>query len=135
MQDPSETVQDHTLFSFDDVFFVPPTAPNSHIRAMREGDWTYATYFSLDGGGGKPADSAKGGNAGAMAKSMPPAYVEYELYNIQSDPDQMNNLLHGTPTEDVRKEWARLHDKLTRSLYDAGNLPDGFQWPIWPAQA
>jgi arylsulfatase A-like enzyme len=71
MQDPSKTVQDHTLFSFDDVFFVPPSAPNSHIRAMREGDWTYAAYFSLDGGGGKPPDSAKAGNAGAMAKSMP----------------------------------------------------------------
>ena len=128
-----KSVQDHTLFSFDDVFFVPPTAPNSHIRAMREGDWMYAAYFSLDGGGGKPPDSVKGGSP--MAKSMPPAYVEYELYNIQSDPDQMNNLLHGAPTEDVRKEWARLHDKLTQSLYDAGNLPDGFQWPIWPAQA
>jgi len=37
------------------------------------------------------------GNAGAMAKSMPPAYVEYELYNIQSDPGQMNNLLFGKP--------------------------------------
>ena len=35
---------------------------------------------------------------------MPPAYVEYELYNIQSDPGQMTNLLHSTPTEDVRKE-------------------------------
>ncbi len=23
-----------------------------------------------------------------------------------------------------RREWARLHDKLTKSLYDAGNLPD-----------
>ena len=45
----------------------------------------------------------------------------------------MSNLLHGTPTADVKKEWARLHDKLTQSLYDAGNLPDGFQWPIWPA--
>ena len=30
-----------------------------------------------------------------MAKSMPPAYVEYELYNIQSDPGQMNNLSMG----------------------------------------
>jgi arylsulfatase A-like enzyme len=133
IRNPSKTVQDHTLFSYDDVFFLPPTAPNSHIRAMREGDWMYAAYFSLDGGGGKPPDSAAGGKGGAMAKSMPAAYVEYELYNIQSDPGQMNNLLHGAPTEDVRKEWARLHDKLTKSLYDAGNLPDGFEWPIWPA--
>jgi hypothetical protein len=47
----------------------------------------------------------------------------------------MNNLLHWKATEDVRKEWARLHDKLTTHLFDAGNLPNGFQWPIWPAQA
>ncbi|MGC2222793.1 MAG: sulfatase-like hydrolase/transferase [Methylocella sp.] len=133
MQDPSKTVQDHTLFSFDDVFLVPPTAPFSHIRAMREGDWTYAVYFSLDGGGGEPPDSDKGGKSGAMAKSMPKPHMEYELYNIQSDPGQLSNLLYGKPTEDVRKEWARLHDKLTRHLYDAGNLPDGFHWPIWPA--
>ncbi len=110
VQDPSKTVQDHTLFSYDDVFFVPASASSGHIRAIREDDWTYAVYFSMDGSG-----------------------IEYELYNIQSDPGQMNNLLHGKPTEDVRKEWARLHDKLTRSLYDAGNLPNGFQWPIWPA--
>ena len=45
MQDPSKSVQDHTLFSFDDVFFVSPTTPNSHIRAMREGDWDVRGRF------------------------------------------------------------------------------------------
>ncbi len=132
MQDPSKSVQDHTLFSYDDVFFVPPTAPGGHIRAMREGDWTYAVYFSMDGSGWESAKPPE--KPDTVKQSMPqPAQLEYELYNIQSDPDQMNNLLHGAPTADVRKEWARLHDKLTKGLYDAGNLPNGFQWPIWPA--
>jgi choline-sulfatase len=134
IQDPAKSVQDHTLFSYDDVFFVPPTAPGGHIRAMREGDWTYAVYFAMDGSSwesGKPPEKP-----GTVKQSLPaPPQLEYELYNIQSDPGQMNNLLHGTPTEDVRKEWVRLHDKLTKHLFDAGNLPNGFQWPIWPAQA
>ncbi len=134
MQDPSKSVQDHTLFSYDDVFFVPPTAPGGHIRAMREGDWTYAVYFSMDGGG-ETTDSAKGGKSDTPNSLPTPPHMEYELYNIQSDPGQMNNLLHGKPTEDVRKEWVRLHDKLTQHLVDAGNLPNGFQWPLWPAQA
>jgi hypothetical protein len=28
-------VQDHTIFSYDDVFFLPPGAPGGHIRAIR----------------------------------------------------------------------------------------------------
>src|SRR3954467_15787027 len=43
--------QDHTIFSFDDLFFVPASAAGGHIRAVREGDWTYAVYFGLDGAG------------------------------------------------------------------------------------
>jgi choline-sulfatase len=106
---PSKAVQDHTLFSYDDVFFLPASASGGHIRAIREGDWTYAVYFSQDGSG-----------------------LDYELYNIKSDSGQMNNLLYGKPTEDARKEWKRLHNKITGHLVDAGNLPNGFQWPLWP---
>jgi choline-sulfatase len=135
MQDPAKTVQDHTLFSYDDVFFVPATAPASHIRAIREGDWTYAVYFAMDGAGWESADAGKLQPSDPKKSLPPPPYLEYELYNIQSDPGQMNNLLHDKPTADVRKEWARLHDKLTHHLYDAGNLPNGFQWPIWVPEA
>jgi choline-sulfatase len=51
LQDPSRSVQDHTIFSYDDVFFLPPGVPGGHIRAIREGGWTYAVYFGLDGSG------------------------------------------------------------------------------------
>ena len=67
MGDPSHNVKSHTLFSFDDVFFLPTDIPAGHIRATREGDWTYAVYFSVEGG-----------------------KTEYELYNIKSDPLQLD---------------------------------------------
>jgi choline-sulfatase len=112
IRDPSKTVQDHTLFSFDDRFFVPASASGGHIRAIREGDWTYAVYFGLDGSG-----------------------LEYELYNLKSDPGQMNNLVYRNPTPDTKKEWARLHKMLTERLVASANLPDSFGWPLQPALA
>ena len=112
IRDPSKTVQDHTIFSFDDLFFVPASAAGGHIRAVREGDWTYAVYFGLDGAG-----------------------LEYELYNLKNDPGQMNNLLHRKPTPDTRKEWGRLHKILTERLVASANLPDSFGWPLQPALA
>ena len=112
MRDPSQSVQDHTIFSYDDVFFLPPSASGGHIRAIREGDWTYAVYFGLDGSG-----------------------LEYELYNIKNDLGQMTNLLHGKPTRDTKQEWARLHEILTDRLVASANLPDDFGWPLQPALA
>ena len=112
MKDPSRTVRTHTLFAFDDAFFLPATIPGGRIRAIREGEWTYAVYFGLDGSG-----------------------VAYELYDNRTDPGQLNNLLHGAPGAEVRTEWARLHRVLTQRFIDAGNLPAGFEWPIQPTSA
>jgi choline-sulfatase len=112
IRDPSKSVQDHTIFSFDDRFFLPVTATGNHIRAVREGDWTYAVYFGLDGSG-----------------------LEYELYNLKNDPGQMTNLLYGSPTRDARQEWDRLHRLLTDRLVASANLPDNFGWPLQPALA
>jgi choline-sulfatase len=112
MRDPSQSVRDHTIFSYDDLFFLPASVPGGHIRAIREGDWTYAVYFALDGSG-----------------------LEYELYDLKNDLAQMTNLLHGAPTGDVRREWARLHRRLTDQLVDSANLPDDFSWPLDPALA
>ena len=112
LRDPSQSVQDHTIFSFDDRFFLPPSTPGGHIRAIRQGDWTYAVYFGLDGSG-----------------------LEYELYNIKNDPGQMSNLLYGKPTRDIEQEWARLHKILTDRLVVSANLPDDFGWPLQPARA
>jgi len=105
--DPSRRTQDHLLFSFDDDFFLPYGFPGGHIRALIEGDWTYAVYFGLDGGG-----------------------VEYELYDRKTDPGQMTNLLFASPPSQVKKEWRRLHQTLTQRFIDAGNLPNTFPWPL-----
>ncbi len=110
MKEPSKPVQDHTMFSFDDLFFLPTGFPGAHIRAIRVAEWTYAVYFGLDGSG-----------------------IEYELYNIQNDPLQLKNLLYTTPSPDLKREWSRLHRTLTARFIDAGNLPDAFAWPIDPA--
>ena len=112
IKNPSAAVKEHTAFSFDDLFFLPAGFPGAHIRAIRAGEWTYAVYFGLDGSG-----------------------IEYELYNIKSDPLQLKNLLYAVPGPDVRKEWSRLHRMLTGRFVDAGNLPDAFAWPIEPASA
>jgi choline-sulfatase len=109
LKNPLKQVRDHTVFSFDDLFFLPADIPGGHIRAIREGDWTYAVYFGMGGGP-----------------------TEYELYNIKNDPQQLKNLLYGTPSPDAKKEWSRLHRILTNSFVDAGNLPDSFAWPIEP---
>ena len=109
MRDPSKSVQDHTIYSYDDLFFLPASVPGGHIRAVREGDWTYAVYFGLDGSG-----------------------LDYELYNIKNDAGQLTNLIE-TPTRDVRQEWARLHNLLTNRMIDSANLPDAFGWPLQPA--
>jgi choline-sulfatase len=72
--------------------------------------WTYAVYFGIDGSG-----------------------IEYELYDLATDPLQMKNLLHGSPPADIRSEWARLHEALTQKLIEAANLPVSFPWPTAPA--
>jgi hypothetical protein len=59
--------------------------------------------------------------------------IEYELYDLATDPLQLKNLLHESPPADVRSDWARLHGVLTQKLVDAANLPVSFPWPIAPA--
>jgi choline-sulfatase len=110
LRDPSASVQDSILFSYDDVFGLPAGAAGANLRALRQGDWTYAVYFGIDGSG-----------------------IEYELYDLATDPLQLKNLLHESPPADARSDWARLHRALTQKLIEAANLPLSFPWPIAPA--
>jgi choline-sulfatase len=110
LRDPSASVQDSVLFSYDDVFGLPAGAAGANLRALRQGDWTYAVYFGIDGSG-----------------------IEYELYDLATDPFQLKNLLHESPPADLRSDWSRLHHALTQKLVEAANLPVSFPWPIAPA--
>ena len=49
LRDPSASVQDSVLFSYDDVFGLSAGAAGANLRALRERDWTYAVYFGIDG--------------------------------------------------------------------------------------
>jgi hypothetical protein len=54
---------------------LPPSLPGGHTRAVREGDWTYRSG------------------------------LDYELYNVRSDPLQLDNLLYQRPPSgELKKE-------------------------------
>lgn len=109
LKDPTKSVQDSILFTFDDVFFLPADVPGGHIRAIREGDWTYAVYYSEDA-----------------------SHFEYEMYNLKKDPGQMQNLLFGRVSREIAEEAKRLHTKLKEKIDHARALPEGFVWPKEP---
>ncbi len=110
LKNPSASVQDSILFTYDDLFVLPPSTPGGHIRAIREGDWAYGVYYSEDG-----------------------SHFEYEMYNLKKDPGELNNLLHGTVASETAAEAQRLHLKLREKMEAANAVPKGFDWPAAPA--
>lgn len=92
--DPTASVQDAVLFTFDDeragtATELPFVQQPSHIRCIREQNWKYARYFD-------PADQA------------PP---QYELYDLAADPLEQVNLA-GNSTYAAAE--TRLRDRLTQ---------------------
>ena len=73
LMDPGSSVRQDVLFAYDDHFFLPLDTPSSHIRALIDARYTYAAYYSADGGS-----------------------FEYEMYDNLSDPYQMDNLAFKT---------------------------------------
>jgi arylsulfatase A-like enzyme len=108
--DPTATVQESILFAFDDNFILDDIA-GSHIRAIREGPWTYAVYYSSDGAG-----------------------FEFEMYDLDTDPLQMNNLVF-RPSPGIMPEWLRLHQLLIDTMANTNSAPVGFPFPNDPRTA
>lgn len=103
---PKDAVQDSILFAYDDIFFLPEDVPGGHIRAIRDGNWKYAVYYSNDG-----------------------THYEYEMYNLKNDPDELTNLLHGSVSPEVASQAARLHTKLKEKINETKALKRGIPWP------
>ena len=108
-----EPCRDHTIFSFDDLFFFFPAecpGPEPH-----------------------PSDSRRRLDLRGLFWDGR-RRAEYELYNIKSDP--ANSTTCSWRADRRReKEWARLHRILTPRLIETGNLPDTFTWPLEPVRA
>jgi len=105
----SDAVRESVLFTYDDVYLLPADTPSSHIRCIREGKWTYAVYFSLDG-----------------------KDFEYELYDLEKDPGELVNLLYGEKTQVYIDRAALLHRKLTEQIKQEKALPKEVPWPEQP---
>jgi len=104
-----DLVRDSVVFAFDDVYLLPEDTPSSHIRCLRHDNWTYAVYFSIDG-----------------------KDFEYELYDIEKDPGQLNNLLYGEEASKYHQLANHLHRKLTLRLLREKGLPKRMYWPRRP---
>lgn len=109
LENPASSVQDSILFTYDDLFFLPADVPGGHIRAIRDGDWMYAVYYSENG-----------------------SNFEYEMYNLKSDPGELDNLLHGKVSSENAAAAKRLHAKLKAKIDHAKALPADFPWPESP---
>jgi len=98
----SNSVRDTVIFAYDDVFVIPSNTRGGHIRSIRKEKWVYSVYFSLD-------DSQ----------------LEYELYDLEKDPGQLNNLAFGKPQERDQKVISELHEELVKILKAEKSLPEG----------
>jgi choline-sulfatase len=101
---PRTSVREHVLFTYDDHQAATaqqeaPGQPN-RIRCVRDLRWKYAVYLDPSG------------------RAAP----EYELYDLESDPEEASNLLEkssGSPRSPVaRRERDRLAQALTHACRD-----------------
>jgi arylsulfatase A-like enzyme len=109
------SVRDAVLFTYDDhqagtAFQDVPGQPN-RIRCVRDSRWKYAIYLDPSG------------------KVAP----EYELYDLEADPNEANNLVDKrsgrAATVEATRERLRLHERLARACADTGALAPALPTP------
>lgn len=108
---PAESVQDSIHFTYDDheagTALQNVTGQPNRVRAVRTGRWKYALYFDPDGR----------------------AASEYELYDLDRDPDETDNLvgrLDGEPRDPAdRPALEEMRERLDVAMAEHGTAPDG----------
>jgi choline-sulfatase len=106
LRSEADGVRDAVLFTYDDhqagTFLQEAPGQPNRIRCIRDARWKYAVY--LDPNGGYAA--------------------EYELYDLDADPDEALNLVHKRGgrgrTREATRQVARLHPLLLAACADAG---------------
>jgi arylsulfatase A-like enzyme len=97
----SDDTEDEVLFTFDE-----PLAPRGipgYVRCIRTPDHKYAVYFTADG-----------------------QIVEYEMYDLSADPNEMDNLCKPNVVPD--EGWHYYHGRLTSLMKRMGAVPEEFDW-------
>lgn len=109
LANPAASVQSAVLFTFDDENAGSPNPQSivqqpNHIRAIYDGRWKYARYFD-------PAGQEE---------------PQYELYDHQTDPDELQNLAGQNPTKQAEmagKLAALEADRLAPAALHRAYLP------------
>eukprot|EP00571_Detonula_confervacea_P015958 CAMPEP_0172307348 /NCGR_PEP_ID=MMETSP1058-20130122/8230_1 /TAXON_ID=83371 /ORGANISM="Detonula confervacea, Strain CCMP 353" /LENGTH=619 /DNA_ID=CAMNT_0013019495 /DNA_START=18 /DNA_END=1877 /DNA_ORIENTATION=+ len=96
-----DSEQEEILFTFDEPL-APPGVPG-FVRCIRTSCYKYAVYFTIDG-----------------------SAMEYEMYNLETDPHEMINLCG--PSIDPDEHWYNYHERLTGLMVKMGAVPLEFDW-------
>ncbi|MEA2363194.1 MAG: choline-sulfatase [Thermoleophilaceae bacterium] len=103
-----DSVRDAVLFTYDDhqagTAFQDVSGQPNRIRCVRDARWKYAVYLDPSG----------------------EAAPEYELYDLENDPDEALNLVDKRTgrgrTKRAERERRRLHERLERACAASGTL-------------
>ena len=107
------SVQDAVLYAYDDVFNLDDSQVATHIRAVRTAGNLYSIYFS---------------------ETSPDVPMEFELYDLASDPGQLVNLLAPQNYQpSILPLWAELTDTLLDLVETLGAQPKSAALPT-PSQ-
>ncbi|MEM9543250.1 MAG: hypothetical protein AAGA60_27645 [Cyanobacteria bacterium P01_E01_bin.42] len=89
---------------------VSPLGNINSIRCLRTAEWKYAVYY---------------GSENSLGETIISPNLQYELYNLQDDPDELTNLLPvgGIATSEAKTEQKQLHQMLTEKLQQTHTIP------------